>query len=308
MRILSVDTCLRAGGVASLNRGAVIASEFSRSGEPYSSRLFNHLAALQAKTGLSPADYDLYAVASGPGSFTGVRVGITAVKAWAELYGKPVIGVSTLQAVAYQSHAVQSLSGHSALLQSQSAQSSGCVCAVIDARRGQVFGGIYGVRAASRELRTHPGEAIALDHLAPATDPAATAVTNSAAPDVVAFETFYEGVSSVPELLAELVNRVGAGSARAAHSDAASNFPVSGDARKDSGRVEFVTPSLEIIRSAVEGGSFNGVRITEASEDLAPWVGRAGYEKYLFGEISDVLQLDANYIRRCDAEVYWKGA
>ena len=71
-------------------------------------------------------DFDVYAVTAGPGSFTGLRVGLTTVKAWAEVHGKLVAPVSGLQAVA--------------------AQASGAteyVAAIMDGRRGQIFGGLY---------------------------------------------------------------------------------------------------------------------------------------------------------------------
>src|SRR5437667_9615897 len=66
-----------------------------------------------------------YAVAAGPGSFTGVRVGLTSVKAWAEVYGKPVAGVSRLEAFAAQ------------------ASRTSRVAALVDAQRGQLFGAVY---------------------------------------------------------------------------------------------------------------------------------------------------------------------
>ena len=54
------------------------------------------------RAALTFADIDVYVAASGPGSFTGVRVGLTTVKAWAEITGKPIVGVSRLEALAPQ--------------------------------------------------------------------------------------------------------------------------------------------------------------------------------------------------------------
>src|SRR2546429_4473290 len=71
-------------------------------------------------------DVAAYAVATGPGSFTGVRVGLSTVKAWAEVYGKRIVAVSRLQALAMEA------SGETAL-----------VAAFANARRGQVFGAVY---------------------------------------------------------------------------------------------------------------------------------------------------------------------
>ena len=86
--------------------------------------LFGAIEALLADNGWSLGDIDLFAAASGPGSFTGVRVGLTAMKGLAEAAGKPAAGVSNLKALA-------SL-GHGALRG-----------AVIDARRGDIYGAVY---------------------------------------------------------------------------------------------------------------------------------------------------------------------
>ena len=79
-------------------------------------------ALVRANTSL--ADIDCFAAASGPGSFTGVRVGLSAVKGLAEALGKPAASVSNLRAL--------SLFGHSALR-----------AVVLDARRGEVYGAVY---------------------------------------------------------------------------------------------------------------------------------------------------------------------
>jgi tRNA threonylcarbamoyladenosine biosynthesis protein TsaB len=69
---------------------------------------------------------ELFAVATGPGSFTGVRLGLTTAKAWGEVFGKPIVGMSCLEVLAGEDHGV-----------------SGFVGAVLDARRGQIFGSLY---------------------------------------------------------------------------------------------------------------------------------------------------------------------
>jgi len=229
--ILSVDTCFRAGGVAALQGGAVLASVFDRREDPYSSRLFKDLQVLSTDTGLSPSSYDLYAVAHGPGSFTGTRVGIAAAKAWSELYGKPIVAVSTLEAVAAQLD-----------------HSDGITCSVLDAHRGQLFAGIY---------RNRPGKAL---------------------------ETLFEGVLRPSELTLELSHR------------------------SEAAPIQFASPSPELVRSALLDSAFSDARIEAVSDDLAPWVGKIAYARAQLGHTTDALTLDANYIRRCDAEVYWKGA
>jgi tRNA threonylcarbamoyladenosine biosynthesis protein TsaB len=85
-------------------------------------------------------------VASGPGSFTGVRIGLTTVKAWNEVFGKPVAAVSRLQAIAWKGSAGRKF-----------------VAAFANARRGQIFGAVYrqgegGLEKVSEEMVIAPGE------------------------------------------------------------------------------------------------------------------------------------------------------
>ncbi len=132
MRILAVDTTTRSGSLAVLQAGrealhcAVLGVVAMQGDEGYSTRLFRHLEFLLGELKLSTADMDLFAVAAGPGSFTGLRVGLTAVKGWSEIHGKPIASVGALEAIAAQ---VQS--------------PNSTIVAVEDARRGHLYGGIY---------------------------------------------------------------------------------------------------------------------------------------------------------------------
>lgn len=94
--------------------------------EIYSSRMFRHLDFLLHELSLGLDEFDLYAVVAGPGSFTGLRVGLAAVKCWAEVYGKPVAAVSGLEVIAAQAHSAAPL-----------------LASVMDAHRGQVYFGFY---------------------------------------------------------------------------------------------------------------------------------------------------------------------
>ncbi len=109
-------------------------------GEVYSSRMFRHLDFLLGELSLNPREFDLFAVAVGPGSFTGLRVGLTAVKGWAEVYGKPIAAISGLEAIAAQSRSPNAL-----------------LIAATDARRGQVYCGRY------RRTEAQGHEDLALD-------------------------------------------------------------------------------------------------------------------------------------------------
>jgi tRNA threonylcarbamoyladenosine biosynthesis protein TsaB len=94
--------------------------------EAYSTRMFRHLELLMKELGLTVRDFELFSVVAGPGSFTGLRVGITAVKGWSEVFGTPVAAVSGLEALAAQSHSAAPI-----------------LAAYVDARRGGVYGAVY---------------------------------------------------------------------------------------------------------------------------------------------------------------------
>ena len=96
------------------------------SAEEYSSWLLPAVDAILNAAKTTLADVDVFAAASGPGSFTGVRIGLTTVKAWSEVFGKPIVAVSRLEAVAAQSES-----------------NSPYVASFIDAQRGQIFGALY---------------------------------------------------------------------------------------------------------------------------------------------------------------------
>jgi len=126
MKILAIDTTSPAGSVALLEDCELLGVIASSETAPYSFRLPREVEQLLQAANSALPQVDLYAVASGPGSFTGVRVGLAAVKAWAEVYGKPVVGVSALAALAAQGQGGAPL-----------------VAGVSDAHRGQFFAGLY---------------------------------------------------------------------------------------------------------------------------------------------------------------------
>ena len=126
MLILALDTSSLSGSVAALRDDALLGVVSTRGLENYSSRLFRHLDFLLQDLSLKLQDFDLFAVSAGPGSFTGLRVGLAAAKGWAEVYSKPVAGISALEAVAAQSPARTRI-----------------LVPVLDARRSQFYFGIY---------------------------------------------------------------------------------------------------------------------------------------------------------------------
>src|SRR6202030_518450 len=126
MLILAIDTSTRTGSAAILRDSEVLAEISGYDEAPYSSRLFRDIALLQDRTNCRMDQIDIFAVAAGPGSFTGLRVGLTAVKAWAEVFRKPTAAISCLEAVAVQSVSALPF-----------------VVPIFDARRGQVYAGVY---------------------------------------------------------------------------------------------------------------------------------------------------------------------
>ena len=98
--ILSVDTATPCGGVCLLQGGEVLASIPTTPNLSHSNTLLREIQEALATTGISLSAVDLFAVASGPGSFTGLRIGLATVKALAATLNRPCLGVPTLHAIA----------------------------------------------------------------------------------------------------------------------------------------------------------------------------------------------------------------
>lgn len=126
MIVLALDTSARTGALALAQDGKILSTRRVESPDGLASVLFQEIQALLAKQGLQTSDVDLWAPASGPGSFTGIRVGLTAAKSLAEVHGKLVVPISNLDALA------------------AAAPSGRARAAVLDARRQEVYGAVYG--------------------------------------------------------------------------------------------------------------------------------------------------------------------
>lgn len=126
MNILAIDTSNYVMGVAVLKEGAVAGEYVTNIKKNHSIRLMPAIDQVMKETGTKPEELDRIAVAHGPGSYTGVRIGLTTAKTMAWSLGIPVVGVSSLEAVARQG-----------------AFFSGYVCPFFDARRGLVYTGLY---------------------------------------------------------------------------------------------------------------------------------------------------------------------
>jgi tRNA threonylcarbamoyladenosine biosynthesis protein TsaB len=125
VRLLALDTTTANGSVALLEDEEV-RGETRTTSESHSQWLVPALPGLVAAAGWSMLDIDAYAVAAGPGSFTGLRVGLSTVQGLAMAAGRPCLGVTTLEALAYLAR-----------------RSADIVVALVDAFRGEVFYGRY---------------------------------------------------------------------------------------------------------------------------------------------------------------------
>jgi tRNA threonylcarbamoyladenosine biosynthesis protein TsaB len=126
MKLLAVDTSTQTGSVAVLKGDILLAEVAVTSVQTHAKRLMPAIDACLEMAGLGVADCDAYAVTTGPGSFTGLRIGISTVKGLGFATKKPVTGVSTLDALAYQFPSFPHL-----------------VCPMLDARKGQIYTALY---------------------------------------------------------------------------------------------------------------------------------------------------------------------
>ncbi len=145
MRVLAFDAAGKGLSVAVAEPGKVLAEAGLNVGLTHSQRLLPVVQSLLLAADIAPETLDMVAVTNGPGSFTGLRIGLATAKGLAEIWGVPLAPVSTLAAVAY------AVRGMGAL-----------ICPMLDARRNEVYTALYD--ADGREI--WPPQAIAPDMLA----------------------------------------------------------------------------------------------------------------------------------------------
>jgi tRNA threonylcarbamoyladenosine biosynthesis protein TsaB len=219
--ILAVDTTREYGSLALARGYEVIEQALLHSPSGFAHVLVGALDDLLRRSAVKIEEIDLFASASGPGSFTGVRIGLSFAKGLAEAMGKPAVAVSNLRALA-------------------SLGSAPLRVPLLDARRGEIYGAVY----------SGSGEPIRDEEVAPA----------SALLD------------SLP-----------------------------------AGELEFVCMDEAFARSVLAGTTFEGARVTVAPQSLAGAMARIASDDFAQGRATDPAALDANYVRRSDAELFWKG-
>lgn len=149
MLILALESSAKAASVALMEDENLIAQYSQCSGLTHSRTLLPMLEDMLKNTEKKIADVDLIAVAHGPGSFTGIRIGVSTVKGLAWAAQKSCVGVSTLEAMAWHG-----------------ASSGGLICPVMDARRSQVYNALFEIDDDARPKRLTEDRAISLSELA----------------------------------------------------------------------------------------------------------------------------------------------
>jgi len=148
MRILALESSAKAASAAICEDGKFVCQYWQNSGLTHSRTLLAMVEDMLKSMELKVDDIDVIAVAKGPGSFTGIRIGVAAAKGLAWASEKPVCGVSTLEAMAY--HLIDR---------------EGCIiCPVMDARRSQVYNAKFEVKD-GKLIRLCPDRAISIQEL-----------------------------------------------------------------------------------------------------------------------------------------------
>jgi tRNA threonylcarbamoyladenosine biosynthesis protein TsaB len=218
--ILAIDTTHEFGSIALLADGELLEETLLHAEQGFGQILYGHLSRLLDRHGCNVQDIDCFAAASGPGSFTGVRIGLACVKGLAEAAARPVVAVSNLQALAAFGTAPLRAT-------------------VLDARRGEIYGAVY------------------------------DADLNAVSPEVVM--KFPQWLESLP-----------------------------------SGPLEFISTDFSPFRAALAGTRFAEAPVIEAPRALAGAIARIALAKLRQRSAADPAQVDANYVRRSDAELLWK--
>lgn len=219
MLTLSVDTTAAFGSVALENETGVREEVLLHAPEGFGQILFGAVDSLLARQRVRLAQIELFAGASGPGSFTGVRIGLSAIKGLAEVCGKRVVAVSNLEALAQFGE-------------------SDTRAVVIDARRGEVFAAVY------------------------------SGAGNQIVPEAVL--PFQKFLTLLPE-----------------------------------GEIEWISQDFTPFLPALAGTRFEHNALIEAPRAIAGAIARLAIHQAAQGLAQDPAAIEANYVRRSDAELLY---
>ncbi|MCX5717156.1 MAG: tRNA (adenosine(37)-N6)-threonylcarbamoyltransferase complex dimerization subunit type 1 TsaB [Nitrospirae bacterium] len=126
MIILAIDTSTMLGGIAIMDESLLIAESRLNVRSTHSERLMTEIEHCLKQSGIKISDIDVFAVAAGPGSFTGLRIGLSTVKGFSYATGKPIVSVPTLEALAWNFPC-----------------SKYPVCTMLDARKKEVYAALF---------------------------------------------------------------------------------------------------------------------------------------------------------------------
>lgn len=126
MKVLALETSSMVASAAIINEDKLLAEFTINNQKTHSQMLMPIVEQVIDRLNLTPYDIDVFAVSSGPGSFTGIRIGVATVKSLAQALNKPVVGVSGLDGLAFNM-----------------VHFNGVICPMMDARNGQVYTALY---------------------------------------------------------------------------------------------------------------------------------------------------------------------
>ncbi|MYG00526.1 tRNA (adenosine(37)-N6)-threonylcarbamoyltransferase complex dimerization subunit type 1 TsaB [Candidatus Poribacteria bacterium] len=126
MKILGIDTSTPIGSVALIDGENIVAEHTLNIVQAHSSRLMPAIDTVLKWGEITPDILDGCAIGIGPGSFTGIRIGVATAKSLCYAVDKPIVGISTLEAIAYNLR-----------------WTDGIVCPILDARRSEIYGSVF---------------------------------------------------------------------------------------------------------------------------------------------------------------------
>jgi tRNA threonylcarbamoyladenosine biosynthesis protein TsaB len=148
MKVLGIDTSTSCGSVGLIDDESVISEYLLNIPVTHAERLLSTIELVLKEAHMAIEDLDGWAVSLGPGSFTGLRIGVSAIKGLALATGKPVSGVSTLDALAYPIASTPYL-----------------ICPILNARKGEVYAAFYRYEEGGRMRQESPHQVVKIGDL-----------------------------------------------------------------------------------------------------------------------------------------------
>jgi tRNA threonylcarbamoyladenosine biosynthesis protein TsaB len=283
MLILALDTTTRPGSVALLRDGDLLAVESGDASQPHAERLPGEIVRLLSRHGFDVRAVDLFAVAAGPGSFTGLRIGIATMQGLAFALGRPVVGVSVLDALAL-------LGADQVAMDDWAERGQPLVGAFMDAQRAEVFGALY--EASGFRLQA-PARGEDTEHEARASRLQVPAKARS--PEPGASSVLDGPVSEPPAVVLARWQQISAG------------LPDAARGAKSERPIVFAGDGVVRYRSLIVERFGAGFRSVEPLPPLAGLIGRLALAEAADGRATAPHAVRPIYVRRSDAELAREG-